>query len=187
MILSVLICAVPSRMERLSLPLFRKIEAQCDERTEVLLLLDNKRRTIGAKRNAILSVAKGRFVSFVDDDDDVSDDYVPSIVGAIESSDADCIVFDTLVNIDPAFEPRVVRSGVELENTQYTHDSGATRKPFHTMAYRREIAAQCAFSDCQYGEDAVWAEQAWPKVKNQARIDRVLYYYRWSEQVSEAK
>jgi glycosyltransferase involved in cell wall biosynthesis len=173
-------------MEHLSLPLFRKLVAQGGD-AEILLLLDNKRRTIGAKRNAAQSIACGRFIVFVDDDDDVAGDFVPTVTKAIaQNPDADCIVYDTLCSLDTEHPPQLVRSGIEYPDTEYTHAAGATRKPWHTMVYRRELVADCRFGDMQNGEDAVWAQQAWPRVKNQVRIDRILYYYRWRSDVSEA-
>jgi glycosyltransferase involved in cell wall biosynthesis len=48
--------------------------------------------TIGEKRNRLLEEAKGDFIVFIDDDDEVSDDYVESIIEAINSNqEIDCI------------------------------------------------------------------------------------------------
>jgi glycosyltransferase involved in cell wall biosynthesis len=47
---------------------------------EHLILMDNKRRTVGEKRDALLRAAKGNYVAFVDDDDFISPDYVSLIL-----------------------------------------------------------------------------------------------------------
>ena len=41
---------------------------------------DNKKRTIGKKRDEMLKLAQGKYVTFVDDDDRISDDYVDEIM-----------------------------------------------------------------------------------------------------------
>ena len=53
--------------------LFKQAE---DKPVEVLCLLDNKRTTLSEKRNAAIGIAHGRFLSFVDDDDMISEDYI---------------------------------------------------------------------------------------------------------------
>jgi hypothetical protein len=74
--LSILTPAVPSRIFQLQKLCF-ELEGQIKGLpVEHLALLDNKRRTVGEKRDALLRAARGRYVAFVDDDDDVSDDYV---------------------------------------------------------------------------------------------------------------
>ena len=84
-LLSILTPAVPSRfgqIEKLMLELHRQIR---DLPVEHLVLLDNKRRTVGEKRDALLRAARGEYISYVDDDDYVSNDYVFSLLAAIES------------------------------------------------------------------------------------------------------
>ena len=39
------------------------------EQVEHLVLFDDKKRTIGAKRQALLQISRGDYIAFVDDDD----------------------------------------------------------------------------------------------------------------------
>lgn len=189
-LLSVLICAVPSRMANMAIPLFERISKQCEDgRLEVLLLLDNKRRTIGGKRNAMQSIARGQFISFIDDDDDVSYDYVQTLLAHIEANpDADLFVYDTLCSLDDKNPAQIVKSDVEFEDTEYSHETGALRKPVQTMCWRRELAQSCTFPERQWGEDKEWSNQACPKVTKQVRIEGPpLFEYRWRAWRTEAE
>ena len=171
-------------------PLLDKLQKQIDNRqrkdldVELLLFLDNKRRTVGSKRNDLVSLARGEYLAFVDDDDDVNDNYVDSILEATDS-DADVIVFyqKVLLNDDPA---RTVHFGIEYENQQIAEPGTiATRKPFHCCVWKSSIAKQRKFGDQQWGEDWVWVQEVLTLVKTQYRIPLVLHTYRWSEKVSE--
>ena len=67
--------------------LFDKLNEQISkfqDKVELLVLIDNKKRTLGAKRNEMIGLAKGEYVVFIDDDDLVSEDYVESILEAIK-------------------------------------------------------------------------------------------------------
>lgn len=84
-ILSILTPAVPSRLDQLA-TLCDEIARQIgDQPVEHLVLLDNKKRTVGEKRDALLRMARGQYVAFVDDDDDISRDYVSRILTAAET------------------------------------------------------------------------------------------------------
>lgn len=180
-VLSILVPSIPRRVETGRLQkLLEVLEFYAaGNPVEVLCLIDNKTRSIGLKRQALLDIARGKFVAFVDDDDCVSEDYVAKILEcAAANPDADCIVFDqhAILNHDA---PRLVRHGIEFENTEL-NETGATRKPWHVMAYARRIAQRCYFPDASYGEDWYWVRQAYPLIKKQARIDAVLHSYHFS-------
>lgn len=188
-ILSVLIPCVRSRVATSALMLFDKLMGQavsCPDKVELLLLLDNKARSVGLKREALMQSSRGKFVAFVDDDDDVADSYIARIVEAAEAHpDADCIVFDQSCTLNNS-PPVIVKHGIEFENTEIRLDGG-TRKPWHVMAYRGDLARSCRFPDASYGEDWYWVDQAWQKVKKQHRIEEVLHHYRFSQSGTEAE
>lgn len=186
-ILSVLVPSVPSRVIHQLLPLLERLNEQAQGKpVEILCLLDNKARSVGLKREALVQASRGKFVAFVDDDDDVTPHYVEKILAAAEANpDADCIVFDQLCTLNDQ-EPVVVRHGIEFENTE-VGPQGATRKPWHVMAYAGRIARACHFPDASWGEDWEWVKQAWPQIKKQVRIDAVLHHYRFSSATTEAE
>lgn len=184
--LSILIPSIPSRFTKTTALITRLQEQVGDRAVEILCLCDNKTRSIGLKREALVQSARGMYLAFVDDDDEVMDDYVAELYAATFAEPApDVIVFDQLVTINQ-LPPVIVRHGIEFENTEVGLD-GATRKPWHVMAYARRIAQASHFPDASYAEDKQWVDQAWPQVRVQHRINKVLHHYRYSDAVTEAE
>ncbi|CAB1128377.1 protein of unknown function [Candidatus Hydrogenisulfobacillus filiaventi] len=174
--LSILIPALPERLPLLT-PTLETLTAQAAGKdVEVLVLVDNRRRSIGEKRNALLDMAQGDFVVFIDDDDTVAPDYVDLLYGAIrEHPEADCIVFDVEVHFRGQFS-KIARYGVEFELGE--DPAFYYRKPNHLMCYARRIARRHRYRDASWGEDTEWAERAHKDVSTQIRIPAVLYHYR---------
>ncbi|NEZ45391.1 glycosyltransferase [Paenibacillus alvei] len=144
---------------------------------EILVFIDNKKRTIGTKRNQLLLQAQGQFVAFIDDDDRISPNYVSSLLEAIEQRpDADCIVFDVQVNMN-GVRDKVCKYGIEYhygQDNQFFY-----RKPNHIMCYAKRIAARHSFRNVSYGEDDEWGERCAADINVQHRIPEVLYTYEW--------
>ena len=189
-ILSVLIPSVPSRRE-LAWKLFDKISGQAAVlpdvdglcQVEVLLLLDNKMRTVGKKRGSLVRASRGDYVTFVDDDDDVSDDYV-SLILQSTGRNPDLIVFDSHVTIN-GIGPTLCQHGIAFENEQYRPE-GFKRKPWHIHAWRGDYARVTPFPDLMYGEDWPWCESMLKTVTKHVKIDRPLYHYRFDDATTEA-
>ena len=75
-LLTVMILSIPSRIEKYLIPLLNKLQTQSQNypEVEILCLVDNKSMSIGEKRQAILNSARGKWVGFMDDDDDINGD-----------------------------------------------------------------------------------------------------------------
>jgi len=187
--LSVLISTVPRR-HLMAHALFERLQHQAEGRpVEILSLCDNKTRTIGAKRQALLDVSQGAWVSWVDDDDQVSIDYVSEIQRAIEDSQADVITFPIRVTLDGEQDGHVLpamahmpKNGEPLAEYKppYTF-----RPPHELCAWRAEIARKGRFPDTNIGEDFGWARQVWPYVRTEHEIPRSLYWYRFQSKLAE--
>src|SRR5258708_3290267 len=101
-VLSILTPAVPSRLEHL-----QKLVAEINRQSKIenrkcvehLILLDNKARPVGDKRQALLDIARGDYVAFVDEDDWISDDYVAELLPRCESG-PDVVTFEQDAIID---------------------------------------------------------------------------------------
>ena len=173
--LSILTPTIPERTSALH-GLTQKILNQSSGKpVEHLALCDNRQRTIGEKRQALVDIACGEYMAFVDDDDDIADDYVSSLLAAIETG-ADVITFRQRA-IYNGLESEVV-FGINNTDQSFTPGGVTLRAPWHVCAWKRERVAECVFGFTNYGEDAIWAHQARQRIRTGHHIDRVLHTYR---------
>lgn len=190
--LSILIPSIPSRLEKYFIPLYNKIISQIGERKdiEVLSFLDNKTRSIGQKRDALVQLAKGKYQIQVDDDDNIADDFVSVLMTVIdEDIDYDVILFNQFAKINDG-NLFVVNFGLGFENEQCRQENGVwvdiKRSPFHNMCWKTSLAQTERFPDASYSEDWHWAKRLIPKVNTHCKIDRCLTYYIYNDKVTEA-
>ena len=172
-LLSVLIPTVPERMDKV-VTLIKSLSKQNNGKAEILYFGDDRKRTIGAKRNGVLSLARGKYVAFCDDDDRVSGDYISAITQAAEK-DVSVISFRQSAIWNGQHSE--VEFSIKNTNEAFAPKSITKRFPWHVCAWRREIAQQCVFSEKNWGEDADWVEQAAAHARNEIHIPRVLHYY----------
>jgi glycosyltransferase involved in cell wall biosynthesis len=190
-ILSLLIPTLEARRAQFSAlhsALARQIAAGgLESDVEVLVLCDNGAQPTGAKRNALLEVAIGEFVAFVDDDDEVSDDYVTRTCEAIRRRpEIDCVGMKGIITFRGR-HPRVFVHSIRYSD--YSSAGGVyTRPPYHLNPIRRSIAKAYHFREVYYSEDIDFALRilADGRLRSEEFIDAILYYYRsrrmWSYQ-----
>ena len=184
--LSILICTVPGREEKLSRVLSILEPHAVDRPVEVLVLRDNRRRSIGEKRNALMKMARGEFVSFVDDDDELSPLYVEKILDALEPDKENgvphLVTFEVWVTgyEGMGYHPRTTRFSTRYDREDNL-DGEFRRYPNHIMVWRKEIADQFPFDDISFGEDGRRAERMRSYITDDRKIvniEEVLYWYR---------
>lgn len=190
-VLSVLITALPERGELLGGLVDGLIEQIGDGPVEVLCLIDNRKRSTGSKRNALLGVAAGKWTTFIDDDDLVSNDYVDTLLAEIKKAGnaKDVITFHSVL----------VKAGAVVERHEFSLTNcklGTGAKsvdeagvpvslrivPIH-MCWRRSVAMKVPFVDSCHGEDWVWAAEMVEVVgpSRQVNLDKSMYFYMQDE------
>ncbi len=182
--LSILIPTLTARAELLS-KLLNKLATQIESSApggkpdvEVVISEDNGEQSVGAKRNYLLNEATGVFVVFVDDDDEISDDYVFQIRNAIlEHPDVDCIGMRAIMTTGGKYPRPVVYS--RSYPRPETRDGMYLRPPQHLTPIRRSIAVRHRFPDLNLGEDALWAKSLYNDIKTEHFVDKVLYHYKF--------
>jgi glycosyltransferase involved in cell wall biosynthesis len=142
---------------------------------EHLVLFDNRARSIGAKRQALVDIARGQYLAFVDDDDDVSPDYVDRLLKAAQTG-ADVITFRQQA-IYNGLESEV-HFGINNQDGPFNPGGITLRAPWHVCAWRRERVKDCLFAESNYGEDLAWCMQARRRARTARHIDAVLHTYR---------
>lgn len=197
-LLSVLIPSIPSRIDRMEL-LFNRLQKQANDvgamnEVEILCFLDNKKRSVGHKRDGLVQLARGIFCTFADDDDIVYDDYMKIQIEAIRSApaDTDVIVYEQDCTIDGGNKFKV-RFGMEYHNEEASKNPAGkwlniTRKPFHTCLWRTALAQSERFADVSYGEDWDWCKRLVAKtsVSRQHRVNATPLCYVFNSKVTEA-
>lgn len=173
--LSILTPTIPGREAQLA-ELQEKIADQNPGNlVEHLCLCDNRARSIGAKRQALVDIARGEYIAFVDDDDDISDDYVAQLLSAIESR-ADVITFRQRVIYNGL--QGTVEFGINHQDAPFIPDQVTLRAPWHVCAWKRSKVATCQFGESNYGEDITWCRQARRRVDTGFHISAILHTYR---------
>jgi len=181
--LSILVPTVPSRLDffypRIIKTLLKQVEKH--DNVEIIGLFDNKKRTVGEKRQNLLDLAKGEYLVFIDDDDRISEDYIDSILETLNNNpNTDCVVFDCITVVNNSNKETFCKYGIEFDKAHYINDDKTQwrGKPAHTMVYKSSIAKKHIFNtmkNCE--EDIDWVNRACLDIKDQSRIDKVLYYY----------
>jgi glycosyltransferase involved in cell wall biosynthesis len=142
---------------------------------EVRLSVDNREKKIGTKRQELLMSAKGKYISFIDDDDLVTDAYFE----------------DALVTIQGNYH--VCRLRGQMNQYTFTHSLQNTldkpmcegdvfiRPPNHLNIMLSDIGKLFSFKDAIRGEDLDWtirlAKSQYLKVEYTSDHSRIHYIY----------
>ena len=194
--LSIGIPSIPNRSRKYLEPLFEKLQAQIGDTKdiEVLSIIDNKTMSIGRKRTLLFAAASGKYTCIIDDDDDVTDDFVSTMRTVItDDLDVDVICYDQdadmngmhfLVKTSLDHDKRHPYDQMKVD--QFNNPLPCLRPPWHWCAWKTSFARQFPFGDSNTQEDTVFVRQAIANAKSQLVLDKVLCKYRWYPSVSQA-
>jgi glycosyltransferase involved in cell wall biosynthesis len=154
---------------------------------EILDFPDDYEHTLGFKRNELVRRARGEFVAFADDDDDVSNEYVRSIYHTLrDHPTVDCLGITGMVYFRGTHPHRFVYS---QQYDHYFSRGGVYYRPPYTLnPIRREIAREFPFEPVNLSEDVDWAMRLARArlLQRECMIDSILYFYfsrrRWQVQ-----
>lgn len=153
---------------------------------EVVALYNNADKTIHEYRQALLDDARGDYISFVDDDDMVTGDFIETVVVAMwNNPGTDYIAFRHAYYESGVFD-RETRTGLHLGPSRNLPEY-FVRVITHINPVRMELARQAGFTSAKAGE---WEDHAYDmKVAELAKTEVVIprplyhYYHDWRDSI----
>ena len=141
----------------------------------------------------MLKSSNGLFIAYLDDDDDVADDYIISIVDAINKNKmADVITFKQHCNVDGKEFDMI--SGIEYELSYQLEQNIGYRYPWIWCAWKKQKISDINFEDMyhdkpNYREDQLWLMKIKQsgRIKNEIKINKTLHYYRFNSKLTETQ
>jgi len=142
---------------------------------EISISFDNREKKIGTKRQELLTNAKGKYISFIDDDDLVTDSYFEDALATIQG------------------EYHVCRLRGQMNQFTFTHSIENTldkpmcegdvflRPPNHLNILLSDIGKLFTFGNAVRGEDLDWcirlAQRNYLKREYRSDPSRIHYIY----------
>lgn len=139
--------------------------------------------SIGKKRQSLVDQAKGKYLCFLDDDEDIAPNYLETLVRLCQL-DKDCCTFKAIAKTDTYWT--VIDMSIYHHDTEATPDMEVKRNLWHVCPIRSSIAKKYSFTDINYGEDALWLEKVRRDVNSEAKSNAVLLQYNHSSIKSES-
>ena len=146
-----------------------------DLKLEFCIARDNREKSVGIKRHELLQGAKGKYMSFIDDDDDVTDAYFEDALACIRG------------------DFQVCRLRGQMANYTFTHSVENTltsplakgdvflRPPNHLNIMLSDFAKLIPFRNAIRGEDLDWtirlAQTGFLKHEYRSDESRIHYLY----------
>lgn len=156
-----------------------------DGRVRVIGWFNEGRPMLGDLRDQMIRDAGTDYISFVDDDDLVAEDYVAEIVNAL-TSEPDHVGFRLEFSTN-GIGREVVEHSLKWGRWGRSSETGMLYRDFtHIDPIRTEIAAKGSFSTIRphHAEDRKWVKSLRGLLHTEEFVPKVLYHYEWDERVT---
>lgn len=141
---------------------------------EIVAYFNRRTTPLGDIRQALVEDAKGQYISFVDDDDSVHDNYCTSIYPHLDGIN-DCVGFRTQITINGRTTKPVFNS-IRLKG--WWQDGAAYYRDVNYLCpIKREKYDGVSFISQNCYEDMDWANKMRGKLKYEKYLNEILYYY----------
>lgn len=149
---------------------------------EVLVVYDYGEMEIGEKRNLLMGLANGEYISFIDDDDTPDEKYIEFIYPQLNKAGApDLLTFGIQVQDEnPPHETfkSIFQDWDNLSGDGYFTEEGDWRGiPSHFHVWKRKFVERVRFPSTSWREDLDWMRRAKYAVNVTEDISDILLYY----------
>jgi len=164
------------KLSRLLSSIHEKRKRICpDLKIEFCISCDNREKSVGVKREELLKGARGKYMSFVDDDDDLTDAYFEDALACIRGEFHVC-------RLRGQMSQYTFTHSVENKLTDpMARDDVFLRPPNHLNVMLTDMGNLVSFKDATRGEDLDWAirlaKLGFLRTEYQSDESRIHYIY----------
>jgi len=181
-LLSILIPTTPERQVEFDRLLDRLEILSAGYNVKIISDDTGKQMTIGEKRERLYKAANGLYSLQIDDDDDIADNAIELIIGAIKSNPGvDVISFEEYCNMDgKEYKSNHSNDYLDWEGDgsfEFPDGFHFHRTIFYKDVIKTELAKSVPFVYCRFGEDHLFAKDLKPHIKSEFHIAEQLYRY----------
>lgn len=150
---------------------------------EVLVLKDDRRLSIGEKRQYALDNCKTDYIAFIDDDDVVSSNYVDAILNELKHRPYG-VGFRGIITSNNSYPMEFIhKAGLPYSEkpTKYNGSYIYTRPLNHLNPVMTDIAREIGYQFINMGEDYDYSKRLAESglIRDQVFIDQFLYFYQY--------
>lgn len=183
-IFSILICTIEGREQMLNSLMFTLASQIRDYnlKNDIEILTSKDKRgehTIGYKRNTLLQNCTGVYGAFIDDDDMVSNDYLPLLVNKMKTEDPDVIALEGVITTNGLNAKTFIHS--INYNSVFEQNGVYYRPPLHLNPIKTKYSKQFRFPEINHGEDVEWGMQIARSglLKKESNVGKAYYFYNY--------
>lgn len=157
----------------------------CDDYAEKdsrIKVVHKKNGGLSDARNAGMAVATGEYISFIDSDDYVSDDFFECLLDVMnkENSDiAECSVVKLYE--DNRFDEFSDDLSVKTYDTHDAMSALIAENPFYqhvwNKLYKTELVKDIPYAVGKLNEDEFWTYQVFGRANKVSKLNKTMYYY----------
>lgn len=157
----------------------------CDEyakKDSRIRVIHKKNGGLSDARNAGMDVATGEYISFIDSDDYVSNDFIETLYNAAISENSD-IVECSVVKFyeDEHFDEYKDDLKIASFNTEESLSKLIAENPFKqhvwNKLYKADLVLDIPYAVGKLNEDEFWTYQIFGRAKRVTRVNKTMYYY----------
>jgi hypothetical protein len=148
-------------------------------RVDIVINFDTRVKSIGRKREELLQGATGKYMSFIDDDDQITDAYIEDLRRTIEGD-------YHVMRIRGQIHPYTFTHSLDNPlSGRMARDEVFLRPPNHLNPMLTDVAKLVHFGDATRGEDLDWtirmAQRGFLKREFQSDPNRIHYLYQMGD------
>lgn len=153
--------------------------AKKDSRIKVI---HKKNGGLSDARNAGMTIATGEYISFIDSDDYVSNDFIETLYNTLLSENSD-IVECSVVKFyeDGHFDEYKDDLNITSYNTEESLSKLIAENPFKqhvwNKLYKADLVSGVPYAVGKLNEDEFWTYQIFGQAKKVTRVNKTMYYY----------